>query len=65
MFVVHPQGEAAWATALVLVLLERKFGELRQQWALLATKARTFIAGCGEQVEALLDKARDALPAAR
>lgn len=51
------QGEAAWATALVLVLLERKFDDQRDQWTLLATKARTFIAGCGEQVEELLAKA--------
>ncbi|XP_050690346.1 von Willebrand factor A domain-containing protein 5A-like isoform X2 [Eriocheir sinensis] len=57
------KGEVAWATALVLVLLERKYGHQREQWALLATKAQTFITGCGEQVEELLAKARDTLQA--
>ncbi|KAK8371852.1 hypothetical protein O3P69_019829 [Scylla paramamosain] len=45
------KGEAAWATALVLVLLERKFGEQREEWELLATKGRAFLVGCGEQPE--------------
>ncbi|XP_050690301.1 von Willebrand factor A domain-containing protein 5A-like isoform X2 [Eriocheir sinensis] len=57
------KSEAAWATALVLVLLERKCGHQREQWALLATKAQIFITGCGEQVEELLAKARDTLQA--
>ncbi|KAK8373826.1 hypothetical protein O3P69_014943, partial [Scylla paramamosain] len=52
------KGEAAWATALVLVLLERKFGEQREEWELLATKGRAFLVGCGEQPEEMLAKAR-------
>ena len=52
------QVEAAWATALVLVLLERKFGEQREEWELLAIKGRAFLAGCGEQPDQLLAKAR-------
>ncbi|XP_050716857.1 von Willebrand factor A domain-containing protein 5A-like isoform X2 [Eriocheir sinensis] len=57
------KGEVTWATALVLVLLERKYGHQKEQWALLATKAQTFITSCGEQVEELLAKARDTLQA--
>lgn len=55
------QNEVAWGTALVLALLEKQFGGEKDQWALMATKARAFITGCGEQVEDLLAKARDAL----
>ncbi|MPC64295.1 hypothetical protein E2C01_058407 [Portunus trituberculatus] len=52
------KSEAAWATALVLVLLERKFGEQKEEWELLATKGRVFLAGCGEQPDELLAKAQ-------
>uniref|UniRef100_A0A0P4WBW3 VWFA domain-containing protein n=1 Tax=Scylla olivacea TaxID=85551 RepID=A0A0P4WBW3_SCYOL len=52
------KGEAAWATALVLALLEMKFGEQREEWELLATKGHAFLAGCGEQPEELLVRAR-------
>ncbi|XP_063850940.1 von Willebrand factor A domain-containing protein 5A-like isoform X2 [Scylla paramamosain] len=55
---VNPtKSEAAWATALVLALLKKKFGEQKEEWELLATKGRTFLAGCGEQPEELLAKA--------
>ncbi|XP_045123544.1 von Willebrand factor A domain-containing protein 5A-like isoform X2 [Portunus trituberculatus] len=41
------KSEAAWATALVLVLLERKFGEQKEEWELLATKAVSSWPGVG------------------
>ncbi|KAK8380956.1 hypothetical protein O3P69_008102 [Scylla paramamosain] len=47
------KGGAAWATALVLVLLERKFGEQNE---VLATKGRAFLAGSGKQPKELLAK---------
>lgn len=60
---LDPQSEVTWATALVLVLLEKKYGHQKKQWALLATKAQTFITRCGEQVEELLAKAHNTLQA--
>ena len=55
---LSPQEEAAWATAMMLVLLEKDFDIEKKEWKLLAIKAKDFIAGCGEQLEDLLAKAR-------
>lgn len=60
---LSPQEEAAWATAMMLALLEKKFGSQKKEWKLLAKKAKAFITACGEEVEELLAKARLALVA--
>ncbi|XP_037799719.1 von Willebrand factor A domain-containing protein 5A-like isoform X7 [Penaeus monodon] len=55
--------EAAWATALALALLEKRHAEARDQWSLLATKARAFLSGCQEDAQALAEAARALLEA--
>lgn len=57
----NTKNEACWATALVLGILETKCGELRQQWLLLANKARGFLTKEGVNVEELLKRAKEAL----
>ncbi|XP_069960100.1 von Willebrand factor A domain-containing protein 5A isoform X2 [Cherax quadricarinatus] len=52
------QNENAWATAVALALLENKFDAVRDEWSLLANKARLYISNSGEDVEALLKAAQ-------
>nr|XP_053646938.1 von Willebrand factor A domain-containing protein 5A-like [Cherax quadricarinatus] len=52
------QNESAWATAVALALLESKFNSVRDEWSLLANKARLFISNSGEDVEALFKAAQ-------
>ncbi|KAK8723637.1 hypothetical protein OTU49_011475, partial [Cherax quadricarinatus] len=55
------KNETTWATAIVLILLENKYSEIRKQWTLLAIKARNFISNSREDVDALVKKAQSVL----
>lgn len=52
------KNEMAWATAVILVLLEKKYSAEKDQWELLANKARAYILSCGEDVKALVASAQ-------
>ncbi|XP_066948759.1 von Willebrand factor A domain-containing protein 5A-like isoform X4 [Macrobrachium rosenbergii] len=55
------KNETSWATSLVLAFLETKYSAEKDEWALLANKARMFIARCGDNLEALMVAARKVL----
>ncbi|CAL4065069.1 unnamed protein product, partial [Meganyctiphanes norvegica] len=58
----NTKNEKCWATALMLAILETQFDSERQQWLLLASKARGFLSAQGVvDVEDLLQRAKETL----
>ncbi|XP_064121979.1 von Willebrand factor A domain-containing protein 5A-like isoform X17 [Macrobrachium nipponense] len=55
------KNETSWATSVVLAFLEMKYSAEKDEWGLLANKARMFIARCGDDVEVLMEAARKVL----
>ena len=54
-----------WATALVIIYLEKEWGEYEEEWEAAAKKARRWllrsVGGSEEQVEEVMGKARKVL----